>query len=202
MGSRGLMGVLSSRSTSSWKPATIGFPPGASPSLQRRSRVVRGRGGARSAWLLPRAPLASTGTGRPLGARRGRQLWGCSAWHSRSCGDTGDNWGPVSRAVLQSAVGGSTAAGRRGSVRWGRGGAHRPSQALGRSLLPSSRHFAFLEGPGDVRGASGDLTREAAACGGAVEGTGPGLGGSPVPSLPVTVQRGLGLDFIPIPRGG
>lgn len=42
----------------------------------------------------------------------------------------------------------------------------------------------------------GDLTREAAACGGAVEGTGP------VPPLPVTVRRDLGPDFIPVPRGG
>lgn len=34
--SMGLLGILSSRSRSSWKPATIGFPPGASPSLQSR----------------------------------------------------------------------------------------------------------------------------------------------------------------------
>lgn len=33
MGSRGLLGGLSFRSTSSWKPTTMGFPPGASLSL-------------------------------------------------------------------------------------------------------------------------------------------------------------------------
>lgn len=47
----------SSRSTSSWKPATIGFPPRASPSLQRRGRAVRGHRRPRAAGSSPPLPM-------------------------------------------------------------------------------------------------------------------------------------------------
>lgn len=55
-GGRALPRGWSSRSTSSWKPATIGFPPRASPSLQRRGRAVRGHRRPRAAGSSPPLP--------------------------------------------------------------------------------------------------------------------------------------------------
>lgn len=95
VGSSGLLGGWSSRSTSSWKPATIGFPPGASPSLQRRGREVRGRERYR---VLE--PLAATGWSLRAGLDgEGHPLLGSSGCSARPHGgQQQDGWVPGGRS--------------------------------------------------------------------------------------------------------
>lgn len=66
VGSGGLLGGLSSRSTSSWKPATMGFPPAASPSLPRRDRAVGGQEEDQAPG--PQDPPAATSTSTIMAA--------------------------------------------------------------------------------------------------------------------------------------
>lgn len=179
--------------------------------------MVRGPGRVWSAWL----PTLSTS-----GINRHQTYPLCQAW-TPTVGlltlALTFSWGHTWQmgTYFQGGLGWESAVGGRGPTAMAEASAaHRPQERecevglrgmegltghvrhWGGSVLPSSCQFAFLEGRADVGDAWWDLTREAAACGGAVEGTGPGLRGSPVPPLPVTIRRDLGPNFIPIPRGG
>lgn len=108
----GPAGGLSSRPTSSWKPATSGFPPGASPSLQRRGRAVRRhKAGTESLTSHPAPPghlwmSSPPGVGTGPGATlplalgtcvRTRATEGthrCGRKVARAGGTGGARWGP------------------------------------------------------------------------------------------------------------
>ena len=160
VGGKGLLGGLSSRSTSSWKPATIGFPAWVSLSLQGGQGSQKSRGG-------PRAPT--------LASRPGPVQLLCPTWtrlRGTSCqGSLGAAlWGGGRHMCEKSrSGGGSERDGVLGRVRGGASGGHKLAPPLHTRPAPGKKCTAALlpQAPSSRPG----LCSQAAAAQGQARGT-------------------------------